>query len=70
MHVRCDNTQCEYNTDDQRCNASVVYYHNRLCITFRKRQAFTVRELMRTFDSNCSKTQRGYRSKRTGKVLK
>lgn len=70
MHVRCDNRECEYNTDDQRCNASVVYYHNRKCITFVKRTGYTMQELMRTFNSGCTKTQRGYKSKRTGNILK
>ena len=76
MHERlhCDNHRCEYNIiASELCNAKNTYYDHRSgrCMTFKKHDSEpSTKELMNTFNSNCERSQRGYRSKRTGMALK
>lgn len=48
MQLHCNNKLCEYNDPDKLlCGATVVYYVNRLCRTFKDRRD-SYKDLMRS----------------------
>ena len=70
--VYCNNDKCKF-FENQACTAAIVYYVDRLCMSFRKRpHTENYRNLMRTFETNCDKNSAGggYKSSRITGVLK
>lgn len=69
MQVTCGDLECKYN-DNHQCNADAVdHTADRFCATGRRKPRDETAELMRSFKSNCVRTQSGYKAKH-GNVLK